>query len=182
MKYSFVTDTHWFAPNAINTVFVEKNDILLGDIYDLRNCKKSKVPQILSLIEQMRNYALYLQDNHDAINGKVSDPQLIPNTKIAICGGSQIFWDEDRLHDYTNKEFGAGFLKRQIWVRALMLASKFVSDKISDNAMSRAVDIAKKLGASIVVCGHKHPNKILTRIHNGVTLYVLPRGKTVIDL
>lgn len=179
MKYTFVTDTHWYAPNEID-VKIFNDDILLGDIFDLKNCKKSDVEIVKKRILATDRH--YLKDNHDAIDGKVSDPELIPNTEIAICGGSQIFWDEDRLHDYTNKEHGAGFLKRQIWVRMLMIASRFVSDKISDKAMDRAVKIAKGLGAKVVVCGHKHPNKVLTRIQNGVTLYVLPRGKTTLDL
>lgn len=189
MKYKFLTDTHWYAPNEIEITefdydFANNNLYLLGDIFDLKNCKKSQVKIVRQHILDAKRAMghRYLLDNHDAVFGKVSDPYHIPYSNIGICGGSQIFWDEDRLHSYTQKKFGAGFLKRQIWVRALMLASRFVSDNISDKAMSRAIIIAKDLGVKTIVCGHKHPKKIIRRTQDGITLIVLPRGYSELKL
>lgn len=182
----FAADYHLHAVNALKVIderFYHPNTIWLGDIFDAKGCKKSMVQTVLGQIRYWKRIkgSKYLLDNHDALDGKVSDPLKLSIT-VGACGGSQIFWDEDRLHNYTDGDFGAGVFKRQVWGRMLKLASHFVSDKISDKAMDRAIQIAKDLGVKTIVCGHKHPKKLLTRVKDGYTLYVVPRGITELDI
>lgn len=184
-EFTFGTDYHLDAPNEIkigdDVDITSKYTWFLGDIWDAINCKKSRVKFVLEKITGLLKMMgeRFVGDNHDyLIRGEVGKPRMIPNTKTLVMGGSQLFWDEDRLHDYTSKEYGAGFVKRQIWVRMLMLISKFASDKVSDVAFTRAFNYAIEFGADEVIAGHKHPTKVLIRSIEGFTLKVLPRGTT----
>lgn len=154
--------------------------ILLGDIFDLACCKKSKVPELEYL---MNKYSTifgvdYIMGNHER-NG-LEDRVISYRTKAgkyyAFTHGDLIS-DYDKWSKYRLKPRGASFFQ--------LLFTKFLDDldhlkakrPLPEGFIERAYEYCVKNKVDGVVCGHFHPEEERRYFYQGKTIIILPAHK-----
>jgi predicted phosphodiesterase len=193
MKFVFVTDLHLYAPHAIEAPGFWDEDpshYSLGDMFDLK-CQKRRTPQSEGMT-RMRALHRFLQlykgrfvrGNHELNRIDGPDELVVEGDtgRIVLTHGDLLFWGKGRSFLYRSQKPGANVWQR-LWTGFTcgILARRFgLSVKI--DFLERAAEIAQRHQAGTVVCGHWHPPKLLELQHQGVRIFVLPRGKTVLHL
>lgn len=182
----FITDLHIGAKNQILSIAEltpsDLNEYLLGDIFDLINCKKSDVKFLQDLIEHYKIIyrTRYILGNHEAQRDK--DSFLYLNDDTGAMHGDHIFWGEDKSVKYRMKDHGAGVLKRNLWVPALEAIENGYDRKISDTDIDRFKLVCKEKNVKRIIVGHMHPTEQRNIVTEGLTLTVLKRGTTELEL
>lgn len=193
-KLVVYTDLHIGAPNCVYTeggfatlVNKDLNEgktvILLGDIFDLANCKKSEVKKYKTLAETYREVANrpyskleYILGNHERLTTK--QEMHIQGRAMFVHG--DMMDNPKRWAKYRAKKHGAGWFKRKLWVSAVMLFEKMVNRSPGKRLLNNVVDTKKSLtldGRPIDTCvmGHFHYNEDMT--YKGVRVVILDQGR-----
>lgn len=172
-------------PNALQELSQLKYDgstILLGDIFDLACCKKSRVEELEYFLKKFVGIfgENYIMGNHER-NG-VSDFYSVlsyitqSGKRYAFTHGDLIS-DFDKWSKYRKKPRGASFFQ--------LLFTKFLDDldhlkakrPLPKGFIERAYDYCVQNNVDGVVCGHFHPEEERRYYYQGKTIIILPAHK-----
>ena len=211
MRFRVINDLHLGAPNALfktkehaNIFTPESNvEIYLGDNFDLANCSKDDVLYIRSLIIGYKEKygARFITGNHERQRDEETERsgymyRGYHNDKpylIHFQHGDFVFWGQEKSKAYRAKEWGAGFLKRGLWVNFLEALEQGYDRKLNGVDLFRAklaLLHASKIAAfdtssfskAFLVVGHLHPKKnLFIELGSNTYLLVLKRGVNDID-
>jgi UDP-2,3-diacylglucosamine pyrophosphatase LpxH len=169
----------------------ENEDVwLLGDIIEMKNCKKSEVGNLgWELTDLYRRYGKqYIFGNHEGMKDiglrfvKYHPTQAYPNCPaIILSHGDFEAWGEERALKFRHSPHGAGTLKRTL-VAAIDEARLFVEAKLSQAHIDRACTLMRDNKCSVYICGHKHPKKMIVHETNGMKIIVLPKGRNALEV
>jgi len=182
MKFIVYNDIHKFGPHALDVTYVYGENIIYnGDIVDLGSCKYSLLPEanafLYDLIEKAQGN--FTSGNHE----KMMEHQYVIKDQVLFTHGDLIFKDITDARNFRWGREGSGWFRR-MYVHAGAYLRNFLkkNQEISLREMGEAVIWAKRHKCHTVICGHKHPKKILTRSLDNVKLIVLPRGKHTVEV
>lgn len=155
------------------------NTILLGDIIDLANCKRSDVNVMYAEMRDLQSKlgSRYILGNHE--RASTIDQILIvtptsSTIRTAFMHGDFISWGPDRATQYRTKPKGASLLKRTFLVNTIEAFERLI-DRSSYKLLTRAAEVAAILCVDQVVMGHVHPRSTIDTF--GIPrVTVLPRG------
>jgi UDP-2,3-diacylglucosamine pyrophosphatase LpxH len=181
MTLKIYTDVHLFSPMYDNT---KLNDVeesyFIGDVIDFANCKKDELGKAQITYSALKHRAKgWVDGNHEATS--VNNEIIIVANTLMVHGDFES-WGEKKAMKYRTKSHGAGFFKRQMWVKALRGFEKMYSPKPSKKMLKRMLEMAKKHKVKTVICGHLHPHKTYDRVFGGVRMIVLKRGYNEIEV
>lgn len=184
MQKIVITDIHEFAPNETTlTHYNPQNpdEILIGDIVDRANCKKSD----LDLADRRYEYLKekykdrYIDGNH-CRKSIVNHVLVYENTVFAH--GDFESWGDEKAIAYRSKPPCAGFFKRAFLVNAIELVEKIYDRPTREKFISRALNTARLHNCKKFVCGHFHPKDRIIIEREGVVIEILPRGRHLVDV
>jgi hypothetical protein len=185
MIYTFVYDIHRGADNEMSVDFDLSNRrlVLGGDVFDLANCKKSQVGKIQKEINRHKSIlgTRYVTGNHERQHD-MDRLFVIPGTKTGVMHGDHIFWGSERAIDYRQKDHGAGFFKRKVWVNALEALENGYDRKVKTDDLERFAEICELHDLNRIIVGHMHPAIQLDIHYKGFHLTVCKRGVTNLDI
>lgn len=190
MKFIIHADYHIGAPNEIdsgpifNDFDSEHKVILLGDIIDLANCKKSDVAYLYSQIVLLTKAFgdQYVYGNHSRMGLRNRNYYAQSETNKILFTHGDIEANYDRWKEYRLKPHGASWFKRNIVVPFIEKFESIHDRKLRDRFIRAAAKEAKDSGCNVYVCGHFHPKKIETIIYDDIRIIVVPRGRTELEL
>jgi uncharacterized protein YxjI len=185
-------DTHYGAPHSHKPVVFEKNAILNGDIFDIKNASFDQ----LSKIYDHMNYIIdrygerYNLGNHELMAFFAS----IVRTNMSVDDWRHSFFIEDGILYSHGDIFKRGFEPAMKWrldrspgatdtkrclvkTGAIFREMKMYS-RISNSVARRAVMWAKHFDCHTVMWGHTHPVKQLEKVVDGIRLINLMRGRS----
>lgn len=183
MNQRIWTDVHLFATNMLMTPasFTERlqaNDILIGDIVDLANCKRTDVTAALYTQKLLAGKYRYLSGNHERSLpiGEV----LVINKTLFTHGDFES--NSSKWLAYRKKAKGAGFFKRGVVVNAIELVEKLNDRPTKLAFLDKAAARAVMYNCSTYVCGHFHPEEKQVITHKGIRIIILPRGLSEVEV
>lgn len=186
----FHTDTHIGATNQLPG-FSEKdldpsneNEWVLGDVFDLTNCKKKEVKLLQGRLDHFRKLygKRYITGNHEAQKDADLFQWIDQSKGVAAMHGDFIFWGLEKSFKYRNKDHGAGLLKRLLWVNAIEAIEKGYDRQVNSDDLNRFSGYCKSNGIKVLIVGHMHPKKTLKIYHGDLVLIVLKRGTSALDI
>lgn len=157
----------------------DPDEYYIGDNIDLVNCKKKYVDMYTRKLNDLKAAygRRFITGNHEA---QSDEDQLVvvEGTNTGLMHGDFIFWGSEKSIKYRQKDHGAGFLKRGLWVNALEAFENGYDRPITSEDLARAEWIARDKKLDRLIVGHKHPGKRqVYKLLNGATEFiVLPRG------
>lgn len=186
-KITVYSDLHLYSPIALDIgipvsehVILEDNIWLLGDIHDRKSCDrkdKDKLEFSFDLITEMYKHR-YLVGNHEMMGYNISR-DFVKVGNILLTHGDRICWHDIKSDAFRNGEAyqGYGMIKRFInWFR------QYWTQTINSFEVEQATKYCKQYGCNVIIYGHSHSKKLLIKKVNGITIYNVPRGKTVLDV
>ena len=181
MKLRIYTDTHLYSPIYDGTKITNVSDsYFIGDNVDLVNVRKKDYQNALKTNQYfMDNAKGYIPGNHEAIS---LVNQIIKIGNVMLVHGDAEAWSKKRAINYRSKKHCAGWLKRNIWVRALKNFEKIGKHKPSKKMIDNLVSHARLRDCTTIIAGHKHPRETYDKLHDGVRVIVLKRGLTEIEV
>jgi len=173
--------THQISVNLLEDVQDHCVKVYLGDNYDLKNCKKSKINTTKALITEAKNhFDLWITGNHE-LNHEFS--YFHRSNNVIFTHGDYLMWGKERAEKYRNKPPGAGWFKRHIIIPISQIYKTVnKSYEIRDRTMERVIEMAKYHQVQYVVVGHRHPHSVIRKTKDNITLIVLPRGRNELHL
>lgn len=176
-RINIYCDYHKFGVHQLKgEITIEKNDFHLGDMYDLKGCRKEDIEKVKDAIETLRIMSKhYVSGNHE-LDLDLNNVFHIYKG-IMFTHGDYFHYGQDLFIKWRAQKSGRSklvrfFLKIIYWIR-----NKFIDVEISNKILEEAVKFAKFKKCTTVVMGHKHPLKTKVRIKDGITVILLPRGK-----
>ena len=182
MKLKIYTDLHLFSPMQSKDKIVNANkSYFLGDVVDLVNCKKKDYSNAMLAYESLKRNALgFIPGNHEAMS-KFNDFIKVDN-RILLVHGDFEAWSDKRARKYRSKKHCAGWFKRNLWVKSLMLFEKIGKHKPSKKMINNLVNHAHFRDCATIIAGHKHPKETYDKVHESVRVIVLKRGYSEIEV
>ena len=179
----FYADLHLFGIDPIKEgLEFGENIYYLGDIVDVRNSLKSKIFEAQELIAEIEKNAgeHYISGNQELNSHNIQhitkDGILLSHGDILCCGYKSA---------KNQRKYKAG--KGKIWRWFQGFFGKYerkegIGHNVGRTKFKKACyKAAKESGCHTVVVGHRHPKKLQKEVYQGITIYVLPRGKTIIE-
>ena len=161
-----------------------ENDLwLLGDIFDLNNCKKNLVSYYRDLtnhyIKLFKNN--YLTGNHELT---IKNLQHMENGILKIHGDAALYSINKFLYWRDEKKPGKNEWAR-FWIGVKHKSRKLKSKSVSKKALIKIANFAADKNCHHVIIGHAHPSKIIdsfvrTKKHS-IRVTVVPRGISCIN-
>lgn len=182
-QFIVYNDLHIGTDFSIEFQSFEKDAILLGDVIDLRGCKKNDVDKFLSIYKNLSINHIYCVGNHEAILARIGDYYVSNN--IVFAHGHLQFWGYDKSYKYMKKKHGRSTVGRFFSkaINSVRMAKPF---SMSQEQKNRCVDLCVSTGTDVIVLGHKHPSEkhdfIYENERKNVRIIVLPRGRNVLYL
>jgi predicted phosphodiesterase len=186
-KITVYSDLHLYSPIALwgsmpadNQQILEQNAYSLGDIFDRKSCE----PVRAAYLEH--DYQVYIKayegrwvnGNHE-LAGEDTSHDFIKVGNILLTHGDRVCWHDVKSNAFRNskKYEGYGIVKRAInWFR------KYWTQSINNFEVEQATKYCKLYDCDVIIYGHSHTKKLLIKKVNGITIYNVPRGKTVLDV
>jgi len=198
MKKIILADTHKFSLHVLDVncfpVF-SGNVYLIGDIVDMKNCKKKEVGLAKRYVNSLRMVygKRYVSGNHecgfwnymyierDGIPSITPHPTLATPEGIMYIHGDMIL-DLKKWTKARKRKPGASWWKRLSvgfggFVRGLGGEKKW-----SQSRLKKVSAYGKRYRCHTVVMGHMHPARVLDETYNGVRCIAVPRGRTELEL
>ena len=192
MRIRLINDLHIFGPlqthslsQLIEIIKTSPYPVyLLGDVIDLKNCRKQDVGRAKDAILELLLFAHYIGGNHCLGYGKLVNYLLINNGTVFLTHG-HLYVNAEKYSKWTleHKEAGAGFFKRYIITPLIDKLRRFKEVK-PNSELAENVRILKIQYPKLThfIMGHTHaPETVTERIH-GVTVILLKRGINDVDL
>jgi metallophosphoesterase superfamily enzyme len=148
--------------------------ILLGDVIDLKNCKKNEVAKHQMMIELLRKEdCFYISGNHE-LNTDLLKELFISATYF---NHSDLISNKEKYTKFRNKEPGAGWFKRTFITPFVDKLRHLVSVR-PNNAMVAFVERLKMANSGLKTCvfAHSHPTNTVEWQTAGVYCLILKRG------
>lgn len=187
MKIICFNDIHRYAPNEIKVKLeYGPNVYYLGDIFDLKNCRKDMVPFVREELRTSRFKArYYVSGNHDPLESGY-DPDvmfIITNGKPVIFShGDEVSWGREKARGFRRKSNGASVFHRNIVVPIISWYERTIGRTPSKADIQRAVSMAKAREATTHIMGHYHPKETYDQVHDGVRIVILKRGRNEVEI
>jgi hypothetical protein len=187
MKYARVfNDLHIYGPLQIMTeselflAIVESPYpvILLGDIFDLKNCKKSEVGNVKDAILRFKAMpnVTFVGGNHELQYGNLPVNHVDGN---GFFSHSHMLANPDKWGkwDYKEMECGAGFFKRH-FISPLIDAARHLIEVRPNETLKANLDKLTKQNLDItrVFLAHSHPEEYVYFKINQALCQILTRG------
>ena len=179
----FYADNHFFGVDPIEDELEFGDNIYyMGDNVDVKNTLKSKVFEAQEFVAELEKNAgdHYISGNHELNHRNM---EHVTEDGIYLTHGDIFSYGEEGAIEWRKKKAG----KSKWWRCARGMQSKYkrkegVGDKVGNEKFKEAcIKKAKEFGCHTVVIGHRHPKRLLKEVYKGITIYVLPRGKTIIE-
>jgi len=186
----FYSDIHYFGidPYGPEKDALEFGDdfYYMGDIVDVKNVTKSKVFEAQELVAAIEKIAgdHYISGNHE-LNTRNMEHIILEDGIYLTHGDIFDYGDDGAITWRTEKKAGKGKLFRfilRLFKGGSYKRKKGIKNKVGDVAFKeKCLKKAQEFGCRIVILGHEHPSHLLKEVYKGITIYVLPRGKTTIE-
>lgn len=185
MKLNIYTDVHLYSPAYDGTQIKDvENSYFIGDIVDLANCKKEDIAKCMTMRNAMKvNSKGWIDGNHERIslsNDNIHLTRVL--TRVVMVHGDFEAWGDERAVKYRSKSHGAGFLKRQLWTRALKFFEDIWPVKVSKKMITNLHATAVNHSSDIIIAGHVHPSQRFDKVIDGVRIIVLKRGHNIVEI
>lgn len=185
-KYTIYSDLHIGAPYEIKEKLkFGKNVIFLGDNFDISYVLKKNVPKIKKLREETlrkvkKSGSIFIDGNHE-LKGLDSKKDFIKIKKTLFLHGDLI--DKSLKKAIRWRKQKPGFNKL-VWNLCGIYRKIYKGhvNKLNKKMIKRALELAKKFEVNQLVLGHFHPKKLRKFEINGVKIFLIPRGKTVLKI
>jgi predicted phosphodiesterase len=160
--------------------FPRNNVLLLGDIVDLANCKKSETALYFKMLQDLtdEHRGNYIYGNHERM--VPTDMYILGETFIAVHGDLQA--NPVKWKKYRSEPWGAGFFKRKFIIPFIHEAEEIIDRKPKADFLERAWEVARYHQKQIFICGHFHPDKTIDMMYKGIRIIIVPRGYTELDI
>lgn len=181
MRLKIMADLHLFSSHPFgdyDVLNLTPDVILLGDIVDLKQCKKKDLPKAKTLIEKLRKKHTYISGNHelDFFNMVYS-----PMSGIKLTHGDYIFWGSDKAKAAREEEPGNGIFGRTL--SSILAGGRSLCDgKVSTEDMDQAVKFMKEYQTKILIVGHKHPKNVIITLREKYEFICVPQGYTELEV
>jgi hypothetical protein len=181
-RYTFFTDVHEYGAHAMSVDWEYGPECFsLGDNVDLSCCRWDQFWLAWQRRRELKEKfgERYIPGNHEL---ELGDNDFLKVDHILMTHGDYLFWSLEHAERYRKQKPCAGFFK--YWFTKIVFGwiLSQVTWPIRQIVKERAYKLAKRFECSIVVCGHWHPTKLVKLEYKGITLIVLPRGKTTLEL
>ncbi len=179
----FYADNHFFGVDPVeDDLEFGDNIYYLGDIVDVKNVHKSRIFEAQELFAKIEKHAgnHYITGNHELTNKNM---EHVTKDGVYLTHGDIFAWGEDGALEWRTKESGKGVIFRffrglvKNYKRKEGIGNDVGNDKFKEACFLKAMEH----GCHSVVIGHKHPDRLQVEKYKSITIYVLPRGKTVIE-
>jgi hypothetical protein len=182
VKLKIFTDAHEYGAHPMKLAWdYGMNSYSLGDNVDLSCCKPRDVIEATKrkIALQKLFSGRYVSGNHELDTRPIN---FLKVDDVLLTHGDYIFWRKGHADRYRKKMAGTGWF--HFWYTKVVFGwlLSLVSWPVSYMAREKAWRFAKSYGCHTVVCGHWHPTKVLRIKYKDITLIVLPRGMTEIDV
>lgn len=180
---TFYSDNHFYGVDPIEDPLEYGDNIYyMGDNVDVKNTLKSKLFEARELVAKIQKYAgdNYISGNHELMHFNM---EHVTEDGVYLTHGDIFSYGWEGAIAWRNKKAG----KSKWWRCARGVQKKYkrkegVGDKVGNTKFKEAcLKKAKEFGCHTVVIGHRHPKRLLKEVYKGITIYVLPRGKTIIE-
>lgn len=186
----FYSDNHFFGvePFEDDASKLEFGDNIyyMGDNVDVKNTLKSKVFEAQELVAEIEKRAgdHYLSGNHELITRNME--HVILDDGIYLTHGDIFSYGEEGAITWRTEKkagksrwfrWGLRITKGKCYKRKKGVGTKVGSTSFKEACLKKATEF----GCHTVIIGHKHPKQLLKEMYKGITIYVLPRGRTVIE-
>jgi len=179
----FYSDCHFFGVDPVEDPLEYGDHIYyMGDIVDVKNSLKKNLFEAKELVAKIQKYAgdHYISGNHELMTFNM---EHITADGIYLTHGDIFSYGWDGALEWRKKEAGKGKCWR--FVRGLQKnysRKEGVGTSVGSTKFKQAcVEKAKEFNCHTVIIGHRHPKRLLKEVYEGITIYVLPRGKTIIE-
>jgi len=185
----FYSDNHFYGvepfEDDVDKLEFGENIYYMGDIVDVKNTLKSKVFEAQELVAEIEKRAgdHYVSGNHEL---NTRNMEHITEDGIFLTHGDIFSYGEEGAIAWRTEK-NAGKSRWFRWSLRLTKGTSYkrkkgVGTKVGNTEFKEACyKKAKEAGCHTLIIGHKHPNKLLKEVYKGITIYVLPRGRTVIE-
>lgn len=156
--------------------------VLLGDVIDLKNCKKSEVGLAKDDIEFLdyvvkRYNGIYVGGNHELNYDKLPMAYIINDTFFSH-GHLLMNYDKYSKWNLEEKKAGAGWLKRHIITPAVDGLRRFKEVRPNKELLTRLQYTKYKR----IFLAHSHPDQDVDFEINGCHATILSRGVHMVDI
>jgi len=179
----FYSDNHFFGVDPIeDKLEYGANVYYMGDTVDVKNTLKKKVFEAQELVAEIQKNAgeNYISGNHELMTFNM---EHVTDDGVYLTHGDIFSYGYEGALKWRTKKAG----KNRWWRMGRGLQRKYkrkegVGNKVGNAEFKEACfKKAREFGCHTVVIGHKHPKKLQKESYKGITIYVLPRGKTIIE-
>jgi predicted phosphodiesterase len=157
---------------------------LLGDVIDLKNCRKQDVGRAKDAIMELQLLTSYVGGNHCLGYGDLPNYLLINGGTVFLTHG-HLYVNAEKYSKWTleHKEAGAGFFKRHLITPLIDKLRRFKEVK-PNSELAENVRILKIQYPKLThfIMGHTHSPETVTTLIHGVTVILLKRGINDVEL
>lgn len=176
----FYADTHLYGINSVDIIFNFSEDVyLLGDIVDLRNCSHNRLFEAqethASILKKLGER--YISGNHELDFENL----FLVVDGIYMTHGDYLCWGKKKAVHFRKERKGRSNIERlfsKIWDYVYRMLPIIVNKKLCERAYAEAT----RNSCHTVILGHMHPRKLISIIYRGITIYILPQGRTELSL
>ena len=189
MNILAINDIHLGSPIALCSydellIEITKSKLkpfLLGDIIDMRNCKKKDIPMWLNrgrYLQELCNQlgGAYISGNHELNLFNLVNSFSLGNTLLAH--GDEQSWGLVKSHEFRSQQAGAGFLKRHLLTPLLDELRHLNEVRPND----KLIQFMSNMKEQMLVIGHSHPNDDVKFQILGKKGLILSRGFHIVDI
>ena len=186
-EYCLFADLHLEAPHAtlsLKDLYAKKSDygkncLLLGDIYDVSNCRKKELKSVREKMHNLKKYFgnRYIKGNHEC--DKPHRYYFVQNG-IMFCHGHTLFWSDKKVKRWENKRGGKSSLRYFLYRFKHMIVRRGKELKLSESKKEELVTLMIEHGCHTIVFGHTHKSCDIKFYDKRIV--ALPRGMTIMEL
>jgi len=175
----YATDLHLFGPSSMehDVDRILACHVMLGDIFDLKNCKKQDVKkvQLFILDTEKRLGNRFISGNHELI--KRHDVYVIQKT--CFVHGDFEAWGHEKALEFRSQEPASGFrFTKKYWD----MFRHLVQGRLNTEQLERCYETATKHNCQMLVMGHSHVKRQIRYNYKGIIVVQLPRGFGEIEI
>lgn len=176
------SDYHLFGPHALPAEGITwgPNDFYLGDNVDMTHVRPDALDEARAALG---GYADLFEGRMVLGNHELNRPMWVPDfvkvSRTLLTHGDLLFWPLAKAVAYRNQPPA----QNRYLHPGMFDFLKYIPQPIATKRFLNNCEIfARAYNVGMIVCGHRHPAK-LTRIeHNGILIYVVPRGTTELEI
>lgn len=186
MKITVYTDLHLGAPHGMHEFEADllkaaedENTFFTGDIFDMKNTRKSKVAHYRIMMEKLKIIAgdRYIIGNHECEKPK---SYFTKKQGVLFTHGHKLKWSEKRIKKWENKEVGKGKLGYLMYRFMHLFMRRGKNGTPSKKLRKKCERYCKEYGCHTIIYGHTHQE--YDGMYKDIRIVNVPRGRTVLDV